>query len=199
MVLGQIVADLADSFMQADALAPVATSQRGDRTYQPGIGPHAENQAVRLALDQLERMPRYSDVELGQFLAYPDAPRLKCDLWIGDPVMWAIEVKMARFAGDNGKPDPGALKDVLSPYPVDRSAVTDCAKLAESGLTCAKAIVIYGFETSERPLAVVIEAFERLVSDQVELGQRHEAAFGPLVHPVHRDGWVFGWEVAAAG
>src|SRR6266536_3125645 len=117
---------MADAFTRADALRPVATSQRGTRTYQPGIGPHAENAAVGLALEQLRQVPRYATVKLGQFLPYPGAPRQKCDMWLGDPLEWAIEVKMARFVGDNGRVDDMAVKDVLSPYAADRSAVTDC-------------------------------------------------------------------------
>jgi hypothetical protein len=189
---------LAEAFRKADALRPVATSQRGTRTYKPGIGPHSENAAVGLALAQLRRMPHYAAMALGQFLPYPEAPRQKCDLWIGEPLEWAIEIKMARFVGDNGLPDPGAVKDVLSPYPSDRSAVTDCVKLAESSLDCSKAVLIDGFETTERPLEPAIRAFEMLAGDRVALGRRHEAAFRPLVHPAHRDGRLYGWEVEQA-
>jgi len=52
----------------------------------------------------------------------------KRDVWIGEPLEYAIEIKMARFVGDNGRVDDTAVKDLLSPYPGDRSAVTDCAK-----------------------------------------------------------------------
>jgi hypothetical protein len=48
---------------------------------------------------------------------YPNAPRQKCDLLIspneGQP--WAIEVKMLRFMGDNGKPNDNMLMHILSP------------------------------------------------------------------------------------
>jgi hypothetical protein len=91
--LADVVNDMAEALRRADALGPVATSQRGTRTYRPGIGPHGENAAVRLALDQLDHMPRYAGMKLGQFLPYPDAARQKCDLWIGEPIEWAIEIK----------------------------------------------------------------------------------------------------------
>ena len=53
---------------------------------------------------------------------------------------------MARFKGDNGKPDDTALKDILSPYESDRSAVTDTMKLGAAAVAVRKAILIYGFE-----------------------------------------------------
>ena len=42
----------------------------------------------------------------GPFIPYPDAPRQKCDLWIGDPVEWVIEATMNRFRGDNAPAVP---------------------------------------------------------------------------------------------
>ena len=194
--LAVLVEDIAQAFARADALRPVAVSQRATRTYKPGIGPHAENAAIALALEQLRQTPEYATVPIGQSLPYPNAARQKCDVWIGGPPEWAIEVKMARFFGDNGLPDPSAVKDVISPYPADRSALTDVEKLSESAFHCATAVLIYGFETTDRPLELAIRAFERRASDRVVLGKRCEAAFGPLVHPVHNDGRLYGWIVA---
>jgi hypothetical protein len=102
---------------------------------------------------------------------------------------------MARFVGDNGRVDNTAVKDLLSPYPADRSALTDCAKLAEASLPCRKAMLIYGFEVTERPLDLAIDAFETLARTHVRLGDGHEVAFGPLVHPFHTSGRLFGWEI----
>jgi len=193
--LFDLVTDLAKAFAQADALSPVAVSQRKTPTYKPGIGPNAENDAIRLALDQLKLIPPYRTAKLGQFLPYPDA-RQKCDLWIGEPLEWAIEVKMARFVGDNGRVDDMAVKDLLSPFAKDRSAVTDRKKLAEADFGCNKAMVIYGFEIPERPLNLAIAAFETLARAQVELGPRHEQTFGPLVHQYHSMGRLFGWAIS---
>lgn len=197
VTLAQFVPDSAEAFRRADALSPIAVSQRSGRTYRPGIGPHSENAAVGLMLNELCRMPQYADFEMGQFVPYPMAPRQKCDLWIGSPLKWAIEVKMARFTGDNGKPDDSAIKDLLSPYQSDRSALTDCAKLAGSGFDCSKAILIYGFDSADRPLDPAIEAFETLARLRVDLGERYEQPMALLVHPVFSSGRVFGWQVAA--
>ena len=48
---------------------------------------------------------------------------------------------------------------ILSPYAGDRSALTDCVKLLESGLTGRKAVVIYGFDYPNLPMDPAVEAF----------------------------------------
>lgn len=122
---------------------------------------------------------------------------LVCD---GDPL--AVEVKMARPNGDNGKPDDTSIKDVLSPYESDRSAVSDCIKLARYAFEGKRAILIYGFEDihGRRPLEGIIEAFEilaeaKLKNVRASLGDRVFAAVSGLVHPVHQSGGVFSWEI----
>jgi hypothetical protein len=192
--LERFVDDVAAAFTMADGARPVWVSRTG-RQYQAGLGPHAEDAAVALMLAELRKLDPYSSLACGQFLPYPDAPRQKCDLWVGAPVEWAVEIKMARFKGDNGKPDDTALKDLLSPYESDRSALTDTVKLARSGFPGRRAMLIYGFEFDDRPLEPAIAAFEILAGERVKLGARHRAAMGPLVHPVHSKGAVFGWEI----
>jgi hypothetical protein len=75
----------------------------------------------------------------------------------------------------------------------------DCIKLIESGFSERKAIVVFGFEHSPPliDIATAIESFE-VVAKQVvgiELGERCSTEFGPLIHPVHQQGKLFGWEV----
>ena len=125
--LEQLVAACASALQAADQKRPVWTSRTG-RLYQAGIGPHAENAAMALMLDELRDAGALPGLDLRQFIPYPDQPRQKCDLAFGDPALWVVEAKMARFRGDNGKPDDTSLKDLLSPYPSDRSALTDAAK-----------------------------------------------------------------------
>ena len=184
-------------FLAADAKRPVFVSRTG-RAYQPGLGPHGEDRAVSLVLAEMraENPIRYSAA--GQGLAYPDS-RQECDLWIGSPVEWAIEIKMARFFGDNGKPDDTSIKDVISPFETHRSAVTDAWKLAASRIAPRKAVLIYGFDYESMPLLLAIEAFESLASKGVRLGDRLTASLPTLVHPVHSRGAIFGWEVSGPG
>lgn len=102
---------------------------------------------------------------------------------------------MLRILGDNGRPNDNILMHILSPYPGHRSALTDCSKLMNSGLSGRKAILIYGFESEDWPLAPALDAFEVLAKARVGLGPREGSEFGGLVHPVHRAGQVVGWEL----
>ncbi len=195
MDLAEFVVDFAAAMRAADHQRPVATSPRSGRTYLPGIGPHPEDQAVDLTLVQLGLLVgrKYEPVHVR--VPYPGS-RQKCDLVVGRDPSWAIEIKMARPNGDNGKPDDTATKDILSPYDVDHSALSDCTKLASTALAPRQAILVYGFEDERRPLEGIIAAFETLAGSRVRLGPRLSSSLGTLVHPVHRSGQVFAWEVA---
>jgi hypothetical protein len=199
--LTTIAQDFATAIVAADARRPQASGRNG-RVYQAGIGPHAEQRAVALIVAELGAInaSRYGGIRTR--LLYPGS-RQTCDLGIGIEPEWVIEVKMARPNGDNGKPDDTSIKDILSPYSSDRSALSDCVKLGGSSFPCRKAILIYGFEdvTGRRPLREIIGAFEilaraKLTERGARLGERVEASFGDLVHPVHKEGVVFVWEIA---
>jgi hypothetical protein len=82
---------------------------------------------------------------------------------------------------------------ILSPYPAHRSAVTDCEKLASSSIGKRKAVLVYGYEAEEYPLALAIDAFETIAGKRVRLGPRASAGFSNLVHPIHSSGAVYGW------
>jgi hypothetical protein len=98
---------------------------------------HTEVQTVALVLAELRREhpALYGSVQTG--VRYPNSLRQKCDLLISPSGgrSWAVEVKMLRLMGDNGKPNDNMLTHILSPYPSHRSALTDCQKLAASGFS----------------------------------------------------------------
>jgi hypothetical protein len=104
-------------------------------------------------------------------------------------------VKHARLYRNNGEHEPFEFQPLFSPYAGDRSALTDCEKLAQSRFTCDKAVLIYGFDYPDRPVAPHIEAFEVLARTRVHLGRRHSAPFSGLIHPYHRAGWVYAWPI----
>ncbi|HTP53108.1 MAG TPA: hypothetical protein VMK42_20640 [Anaeromyxobacteraceae bacterium] len=191
--LGNVVSDFAAGLAAADAKRPVFTSRTG-RIYQAGIGPHGEDRAVELTIAEMRTAHPERYTAIGQGLQYPNSKQ-RCDVWIGEPVTWVLEIKMARFFGDNGKPDDTSLKDLLSPFDLHRSALTDAQKLAASTLPGRRAVLIYGFTYPRMPLELAIEAFEVLARARVSLGPRASAPLGALVHPVHAQGAVFGWEV----
>jgi hypothetical protein len=194
MLLGDIVSDFADAFKAVDETRPQGSSRK--RTYKPGIGPLTEAEAVDRALQYLKESTRSTHYDDASPKRYPNS-RQQCDLVI--PGEWAIEFKLLRPFGDNGAEAEHWSENVLHPYPGNVSSVGDSFKLIESEFAERNAIVIFGYEHSP-PLidtTVAIESFE-LIAEQVvgvELGERHSAEFGPLIHPVHQQGKVFGWQV----
>lgn len=195
--LNLLVSDFAWGLVMADSKRPVASSMRSKAQFKAGIGPHTEAQTIDLVTAELKQAcpERYGAFSTG--VSYPDAARQKCDLCIGcaPDWQWVAEVKMLRLLGDNGKLNDNMLMHILSPYPEHRSALTDCDKLIRSGFHGRKAVVIYGFECARSPLEPAIQAFEILAHHHFELSERSSAHFSGLVHPVHREGRVFGWEV----
>jgi hypothetical protein len=199
--LDRFVSDFAIALATADAARPCATNARSKVAFQPGIGPHTEAQTVKLVGGVLEhRWPALYAQRLAYGVAYPGAPRQKCDLCVGlAPAWeWAVEIKMLRILGDNGKANDNILMHLLSPYPAHRSALTDCEKLVASQLGARKAILIYGYDADAWPLEPAIGAFEVLARARVPLGKRLSAEFQGLVHPVHSSGSVFAWELQRA-
>jgi len=199
--LDRFVQDFALALVAADAARPCATNARSKMAFQPGIGPHSEAQTVKLVGTALQRLgPAIYGDRLAYRVAYPEAPRQKCDLCVGSRPDWdwAVEIKMLRILGDNGKANDNILMHLLSPYPAHRSALTDCEKLAASQLGRRKAILIYGYDANAWPLEPAIRAFEALARARTPLGKRLSVEFKGLVHPVHSSGGVFVWELRPA-
>ncbi len=193
--LGEFVSDFATAMESVDSKGPQAVSHRDPKkTYRPGIGPFGEDAAVAMTVTQM----RLAKPDLYPVLGkrrYPTGATT-CDLALGDEPEWAIEVKLARVGRDNGTYEDTAVKKVLSPYEDDRSAVTDCLKLASSAFTGRKAVLIYGFDDPRRPLQWMIDAFELIARQRgAQLGNRNEATLRNLVHPVFGSGCVFAWEI----
>jgi len=199
--LAEFVTDFARGMESVDSRLPRAINQRSKVAFQPGIGPHTEIATVELVMDELAftSAESYGHFRIG--LPYEEGSRQKCDLALGKHPSWEwlIEVKMIRMLGDNAKPNDNLPTHILSPYRAHRSALTDCAKLESSGIAGRKAIVMYGYEPDEWPLDPLVSAFECLATHRVNLGRRLKASFDGLVHPVHRRGAVYAWEILSIG
>ena len=195
--LEQLVADIATAIQRADHRRPRAVGSRTGREYQAGIGPHTEAATLGLIVDELVGL-RASYELYALDVAYPGSARQRCDWCLGSQPDWdwALEAKLLRMLGDNGKLNDNMLMHILSPYAAHRSALTDCAKLAASVLGQRKAVLIIGYDYDDWGLEPAIDAFETLARRQATLGTRHIAMFNDLIHPVHRRGSVFAWEVS---
>jgi hypothetical protein len=196
MELQQFTDLLVAGLKDADALGPVPPPSRTGTIYQAGIGAHSEHRMVEFALAAVSS--RLNGVTVETRVLYPRSGRIKCDVRLTGGTDWAIEMKLLRRLGDNGKSNDNILMHILSPYKQDRSAVTDCVKLAQSGFTARQAVMIIGFEYPEWPLEPAVKAFERIASDLVNLRPCAPARFSGLVHPVQREGAVFAWEIIGA-
>jgi hypothetical protein len=193
ITLPDIVKEFAQGLKKADSQQPKPKY----RNYEEGIGPFPEPKAIALIIQQLP-------FNVQTNVVYPDPGiRQKCDICIvsnANHYDWAIEVKLLRFLGDNGKPNDNMLTHILSPYPQHKSALNDCVRLARSSFGAKKAILIYGFEHDAWPLEPAIEAFEHLANKSLspvrhQLGTRYVSCFTGLTHHIHKKGKVFGWEL----
>ncbi len=187
--LADVVTDFSLSLAQVDSSKPVWAP------YQPGIGPHPESEAVKLITAEMSasKPGRYSVIRLN--VPYPGGGRQRCDVVIGNPPEWALEIKLLRLLGDNGKPNDNMLMHLLSPYPAHRSALTDAAKLRASSFTCDLGILVYGFEYEDWPMAPALDALDVLIRQRTQALGRAVARFEGLVHPVHKSGRVYAWEI----
>jgi hypothetical protein len=112
MDLPDLVRDFADALKTVDGRCPQFTSRTG-RAYHPGIGPHSDDRAVDLIVAEMQRVNHERYGGLTCRALYPGS-RQSCDIVLTGA--WMIEVRMARFYGDNDKLDDTAFKDLISPF-----------------------------------------------------------------------------------
>ena len=115
------------------------------------------------------------------------------------PDHWALEFKIARPFGDNGREAEDWSVNMLHPYAGNVSLLGDCLKLQQLNGAERKAAIVVGYEhTPPRiSLSPLLRAFE-VVAERVmdiELGPRVQVMCAGLCHPVHQQFVVAGWEV----
>ncbi|MGA8553345.1 MAG: hypothetical protein WB630_02915, partial [Candidatus Acidiferrales bacterium] len=191
--LTELVSDFASAIKEVDAEAPQAQSKT--RMYQPGFGPLSEKEAVARVLKHLKvkKSEIYSDAKPAR---YPGEGS-QCDLVL--PAQWAIEVKLVRPFGDNGKQAEHWSENLLHPYPGNVSAISDCLKLDESKFQERKAVLVFVYEhaIAKVNVNVAIEAFELIARTIIglQLGTRISNTCTELMHPHHQCATVYGWEI----
>jgi hypothetical protein len=185
---------LAAAVKAVDANQPIARNKRSGTPFAAGLGPHSENETFDLVVRQMQQRHPEVYLSLRAALPYPNLPRQRCDLMLTTPTCTLyLEGKLLRLKGDNGLPNDNMLMHILSPYPKHRSALTDCAKLANSGFEGEKAIVIIAYTYPDLPLEPAISAFEKLAGDMI--GRRCVTPFDGLCHAIHKDGSVVAWPI----
>jgi hypothetical protein len=183
MDLEQVVNDI------AHVVKIIDSSRVPFKSFQPGVGPYGEPQLVKLIAEHLNRSPRYA-----QGVKTMRTP----DLLIAGA--WALEIKIARPFGDNGKLAENWSVNLLHPYRGNTSLLGDCLKLLSHPCEEQKAVLAIGYEhdPSQVSLEPLTRSFEVIATEvlSIRLGERVSAVRTNLIHPVHQPLVVIGWTVS---
>jgi hypothetical protein len=171
----------------ADVLKGIDSSGVPFKDFKRCVGPYGEPQPVKLVAEHLNSIPRYGGC--AKTMRSPDL------LVTGH---WALEIKIARPFGDNGK--SAETQNLLHPYSGNTSLLGDCMKLQAMTRAEQKAVVAIGYEhvPAEVSLEPLWKAFEVVAAGvlNIKLGARTEAIRDGLIHPVHQRLVVVGWEIS---
>jgi hypothetical protein len=112
---------------------------------------------------------------------------------------WAIEFKIVRPFGDNGREAENWSVNMLHPYEGNVSLIGDAIKLSKLGGYSHKGLFVIGFEHSPAkidldPLVASIEAIAKNVMG-IGISRRIEERRDSLVHSEHQVLRCFGWEL----
>lgn len=155
------------------------------KNFKPGIGPFGEPQLIKAIATRL--------TDLG----IPAQTRRTPDLEINDE--WAVEFKIVRPFGDNGKEAENWSVNLLHPYPGPTSLLGDALKLIERLNHRRKGLFVIGYEHNPPiiPLDPLILSFEQIARNvmNIRLGERIEERRHNLVHPEHQVLRCIGWEL----
>ena len=174
-----IVSLIADILKEFDAERPV------HKNFKPGIGPFGEPQLIREVAKRLSsrgvaaRTKRTPDLDIEN--------------------VWAIEAKIVRPFGDNGRQAENWSVNLLHPYEGNTSLVGDALKLSHLDGYKHRCLLVIGFEHHPPKISLdpLLESFEAIVNrvTKVSLGRRLEEKREGLVHPEHQIVRCVGWEV----
>jgi len=184
--LPKVISDIADALFEIDSSG--VPFQTRSRSYSPGVGPYGEPQLMKkctLILNKLD--------------AYPGKIVTKRTPDILIRGSWALEFKIVRPFGDNGKEAENWSVNLLHPYSGNQSSLGDCIKLRNLAVPEKKAVVVIGYEHNPPVISLkpLIDSFELLANNilNIQLGPRIEEKRTNLIHPVHQQLSVFAWEV----
>jgi hypothetical protein len=174
----------------ANALVDIDASGIAFRGFLPGVGPYGEPQLLAAVAGRLNQA-----LSCNGGICTKRTP----DLLI--PEQWAIECKIARPFGDNGKPAENWSVNLLHPYPGNTSLLGDCLKLRSLGTEIHKAALVVGYEHTPPQISLqpLLSSFEFLAKEvvDIQLSARVQANRIGLRHPVHQQLTVAAWEIFA--
>lgn len=175
----EIVRTIADLLKDFDAERPV------HKEFRPGIGPFGEPQLVKAIAQRLS--------------AQGIAAQTKRTPDLDIEHKWAIEFKVVRPFGDNGKEAENWSVNMLHPYSGNQSLVGDAIKLAGVDGFPNKGLFVIGFEHDPAKVSLdhLIASFEAIAKQvmNIRLGQRIEERRAGLVHSEHQVCRCIGWQL----
>lgn len=182
MSFRKLVSDIADGCVKID------TSGVPFKSFQMGVGPYGEPQLVGLLANHLNDVPDY---------AGRARTKRTPDLLITD--LWALEFKIARPFGDNGREAEDWSVNLLHPYSGNVSVFGDCLKLSGWEGPERRAAVVIGFEHQPAKISLdpLFRGFEAIAAQLLpfEISPRCEIVRRGLTHPIHQVLRVAAWEV----
>ena len=173
----------------ADALAAADRTGASHKTFQPGIGPFGEAEAVRAVVAHLKAT--------NPAIYGASVIKRTPDLLV--PGQWAVELKIVRPYGDNGKPAEHWSQNVLHPYEGNTSSIGDCLKLLGTQLSERKAVLVIGYEHAPALVSVepTLRSFELIAREvmRIDLSPRVETLRKGLIHCVRQQLRAYGYQV----
>lgn len=174
-----IVITIADILKEFDSERPI------HKAFQPGIGPFGEPQIVGVIARRL--------MERGITAKTKRTPDLDIQH------QWAIEFKIVRPFGDNGKEAENWSVNMLHPYPGNVSLISDAIKVLSLSTFPNKGLFVIGYEhyPAKINLDPLLDSFEVIARQvlNISLDERIEQKRGGLVHPEHQVLRCIGWQV----
>ena len=188
--LDQLLALIGEAILAIDSSGvPYKSSKPPFREYQTGVGPYSETTLCKRIAQHL------IDHHAAQFAG--TKPQRSPDLLI--PNFWAIELKIARPFGDNGKEAEHWSQNLLHPYPGNTSALSDAMKLQTWKGRETPVVVVVGYEHHKPQIALdpLIDSFEAIGRDVLKLpiGPRFSRRLDDLCHPCHQVARLWAWEI----
>jgi hypothetical protein len=179
MEYAEIVSAIADILKQYDSEEPV------HKAFQAGIGPFGEPQIVRVIAQRLSAQ------------GIPAQTKRTPDLALQHE--WAMEFKIVRPFGDNGRKAENWSVNLLHPYAGNVSLIGDAIKLSGLGGYRHRGLFAIGFEHSPAKVSLdpLINSFELIATQvmHIALGKRIEEKRDGLVHPEHQVLRCVGWQL----
>jgi len=179
MYYDELVNTIADILKLFDSEKPI------HKEFKPGIGPFGEPQIVKIIAQRLSAMGIDSRTK-----------RIP-DLVVQNE--WAIEFKIVRPFGDNGKEAENWSVNMLHPYPGNVSLISDAIKLIQLDNYPNKGLFVIGYEHNPARISLdpLINSFESITRQvlNIKLGERIEYRKEGLVHPEHQILRCIGWKL----